>query len=66
MLDAGRIILSEAAVIGMGGHKKVYVDPRDDRRCIKILFDANDVDWQRELQYREARKKRGMVSCLLP
>lgn len=66
MLDAGKIILSEAAVIGMGGHKKVYVDPRDDRRCIKILFDANDVDWQRELQYREARKKRGMVSCLLP
>lgn len=66
MLDARTIILSEDAVIGMGGHKKVYVDPRDDRRCIKILFDANDVDWQRELRYREVREKRGMVSHMLP
>lgn len=66
MLDAGKIILSEDAVIGMGGHKKVYVDPRDSRRCIKILFDANDVDWQRELRYREVREKRGMVSHMLP
>ena len=65
-MDAGKIVLNEEAVIGMGGHKKVYVDPRDDRRCIKILFDAHDVDWQRELKYREARKRRGMVSRLLP
>lgn len=65
-MNAGKIILREDALVGMGGHKKVYIDPRDDRRCIKILFKADDVDWRRELQYREVRARRGMASCLLP
>lgn len=44
----------------------MYIDPRDDRRCIKILFKADDVDWRRELQYRKVRARRGMASYLLP
>lgn len=61
-----KIILRDDYILGAGGHKKVYIDPGDSRRCIKILFNADDVDWKRELQYREARKRRGLVSKLLP
>ncbi|MGM9539920.1 YrbL family protein [Anaerovibrio sp.] len=60
------VMLCEDYVIGAGGHKKVYLDPRDSSRCIKILFDENDADWRREAQYREARARRGIVSQLLP
>lgn len=31
--------LNEDLVIGAGGHKKVYIDPRDNKRCIKILLE---------------------------
>lgn len=33
--------LNEDLVIGAGGHKKVYIDPRDNKRCIKILLEEN-------------------------
>lgn len=61
-----KVILREEHVLGAGGHKKVYIDPGDSRRCIKILFNEDDVDWKRELTYREARKRRGLMSKLLP
>ena len=40
--------LNEDLVIGAGGHKKVYIDPRDNKRCIKILLEEKCEDWERE------------------
>lgn len=51
--------LNEDLVIGAGGHKKVYIDPRDNKRCIKILLEEKCEDWEREKKYREIRKARG-------
>ena len=58
--------LNEDLLIGTGGHKKVYIDPRDDKRCIKILLEEKCKDWEREKKYREIRKKRGHRSIMLP
>ena len=58
--------LNEDLLIGTGGHKKVYIDPRDDKRCIKILLEEKCKDWEREKTYREIRKKRGQHSIMLP
>lgn len=37
--------LNEDLVIGAGGHKKVYIDPRDNKRCVKILLEEKCEDW---------------------
>ena len=58
--------LNEDLLIGTGGHKKVYIDPRDDKRCIKILLEEKCEDWEREKKYREIRSGRGRRSIMLP
>lgn len=58
--------LDENLVIGAGGHKKVYIDPRDNKRCIKILLEEKCEDWEREKKYREIRKARGQQGMMLP
>lgn len=60
------IVLTEALLIGRGGHKDVYADPEDFARCIKIIRDENDLDWKREMNYRRSRMLRGLTSTLLP
>ena len=62
------ICLTEGLLIGAGAHKKVYTDPLDGSRCIKIVFPAPDsrLDIDCELKYRNIREKRGLVSNLLP
>ncbi len=61
-----RIQLREDQVIGQGGHKKVYIDPRDEKKCIKILLEGRCQDWDREKKYREIRAARGQHSIMLP
>ena len=58
--------LDENLVIGAGGHKKVYIDPRDNKRCVKILLEEKCEDWEREKKYREIRKARGQHGMMLP
>ncbi|MBR1373315.1 hypothetical protein IJ556_02560 [bacterium] len=60
------ICLTEDLLIDKGAHKKVYADPLNAHRCIKILFAVPDTDIERELTYRKIRKKRNLVSSLLP
>ena len=60
------LTLTADLLIGAGGHKKVYVHPRDESRCVKILhYGEEDKDWQKELRYRRSREKRGLTSTLL-
>ena len=58
--------LNEDLLIGTGGHKKVYIDPRDNKRCIKILLEEKCEDWEREKKYRKIRSGRGRRSIMLP
>ncbi len=58
--------LNENLLIGRGGHKDVYAHPENFSRCIKIVRDINDPDWERELHYRRSRMRRGLTSNLLP
>ena len=60
------VVLTEALLLGRGGHKDVYADPENFTRCIKIIRDENDPDWERELRYRRSRMRRGLTSHLLP
>ena len=59
------IDLSNAVLIGTGDHKKVFIDPADTHKCIKVLFRTPDEDLERELAYRKIREKRGLKSKLL-
>ncbi len=60
------LVLTEARVIGEGGHKRVYVHPGDDSLCVKILLHGEeDSDWRKEMRYRRSREKRGLSSQLL-
>lgn len=61
-----RIFLSEDLLIGKGTHKSTYIDPVDEKRCIKVPFTVPDIDLERELKYRESRKRRKLTSQLLP
>lgn len=65
-MNEAKVILHEDAVIGAGANKKVFIDPRDERCCIKILYDERCLDWVRELKYRKSRAKRSLQSKLLP
>lgn len=56
----------EKLLVGKGGHKSVYLDPRDNSRCIKIPHDVEDVDLKREIAYRKARKLQHQESDFLP
>ncbi len=60
------LVLTDARVIGEGGHKRVYVHPGDDSLCVKILLHGEeDSDWRKEMRYRRSREKRGLSSQLL-
>jgi len=60
------IHLTEDLLIGKGAHKKVYIDPTDADRCIKIPHVTPDADLEKELQYRRARERRNLGSKMLP
>ena len=60
------IHLTESLLIGKGAHKKVYTDPTDTGRCIKIPHITPDADLEKELQYRRARARRNLKSKMLP
>lgn len=55
--------LSDSLIIGRGTHKITYHHPTCSHLCVKILFQQNDIDMQRELKYRATRKQ---SSQLLP
>ena len=57
------ICLTEELLIDKGTHKRVYEDPLNAHRCIKILYTVPDIDIERELTYRRIRKKRNSGSC---
>lgn len=60
------LALTEDLLIGVGGHKKVYVHPDDETLCVKVLhYGETDEDWQKELRYRRSRERRGLSSTLL-
>ena len=60
------LALTEDFLIGVGGHKKVYVHPDDETLCVKVLhYGETDEDWQKELRYRRSRERRGLSSTLL-
>ena len=43
------LALTEDLLIGVGGHKKVYVHPYDETLCVKVLhYGERDEDWQKE------------------
>lgn len=58
--------LTENLFVGKGMHKEVYYHPYDKGLCVKLLYSEADVDWERELHYRNVRAKRKQKSILLP
>ncbi len=64
-LDRHVIQISEEEYLGKGVHRAAYIDHEDETKIIKILFDPNDLECQRELAYRKSRKNRGLSSELL-
>ena len=55
------LALTEDLLIGVGGHKKVYVHPYDETLCVKVLHHGErDEDWQKDFATAEAA--RGAVS----
>lgn len=60
------INLESSMLIGQGGHKKVYIDPRDASHCVKILFNADDPDMKKELRYRKAIRNRQRELSMIP
>ena len=44
--------------LGSGHHKMVYIDPRDPKKCVKIIYDGDKHDIWREMRYRKALGKK--------
>ena len=61
-----KINLNDKLLFGKGNHKKVYIDPTDSNRCIKVPFVIPDVDLEKELKYRRSRERRRLKSSMLP
>lgn len=59
------ITLTDDLFLGKGVHRAAYIDPQDPLKCIKILFQADDQEWRRELRYRKSRQRRHLSSTLL-
>lgn len=52
-MDQKKILkLTEALLLGAGGHQATYIHPNDPTKCVKIAFDPNDGDVKKELRYR--------------
>ena len=66
MIDEEVVVLGDEYLLGHGDHKVVYVDPRDDACCLKIIPNPDDVDWHREMLYRKILTRRGRVCASLP
>lgn len=61
-----KIIIDKSLLLGQGGSKDVYIDPRDSSRCIKInVREENPRDLRMEMAYRRARKRRGLPPSTL-
>lgn len=53
------LTIDESTLLGRGGSKDVYIDPRDEGRCIKIVRDGSfPRDLRMETRYRKVRKWR--------
>ena len=50
--------LKEEQFLGDGNHKKVYIHPEDEHKCVKLLFTPDDPDMKREFRYRRSLGKR--------
>ena len=61
------VVIDKAKLLGKGGSKVVYVDPRDAGRCIKIIFNHEKItkDLKMEIAYRRTRKIRRLPSSKL-
>ena len=59
------IFLEENLFMGIGNHKTVYRNPRDEKQCIKILHETRDPDLEREFAYRKALGERARHMSLL-
>lgn len=46
------VILSDDLFIGMGARQKTFVHPLDPSRCVKIAYNGNVRDVEKELRYR--------------
>ena len=53
------VTIDKSLLLGVGGWKSVYIDPRDSKRCIKITHNGKmPRDVRQEKAYRKARKLR--------
>lgn len=54
------VVIDKSKLLGEGGSKVVYIDPRDDSRCIKIIVNNEKItkDLKMETAYRRTRKIR--------
>jgi len=66
MLSSDILVLGDELLLGKGAHKACWIDPRDDKRCVKVAYAYPDLDIRREMKYRRCRKWRGVTSRLLP
>ena len=57
--------LDDSMFIGKGAFKAAYRDPRDEKRCIKVLITDKTLDIDREINYRNIRDRRGKTSKIL-
>lgn len=57
--------LDDTMFIGKGAFKAAYRDPRNEKRCIKVLITDDTVDIDREINYRKIRDRREKTSKIL-
>lgn len=53
------LIIDKNNFLGEGLHKRVYVHPADEHKCIKVMKDEKDAEIQRELGYYKTLKLLG-------
>lgn len=59
------ITIDESTLIGVGSNRKVYIDPCDTKKCIKVDFSQDILDWKREKAYRHIRQRKKYQSSIL-
>lgn len=64
-MENAKLVLNE--FIGKGTHKKTFLYPGDDEKCIKVAYNSEGViDLLREIDYRELREQQGLESKMMP
>lgn len=58
--------LTAEYLVGHGGHKYCYLDPRDFSRCIKVMKNMSDDDYKKEKYYRKVLRVMGCDASILP